>query len=56
LQLIRRIRALEKQMVHYGASARAQAIRTRLGLGRSRYYELRKLALSPETGPDSGEV
>ncbi len=44
--LARRVAQLERQLARTEPSARAAAIRERLGLSRSRYYELR--ALSPD--------
>lgn len=46
--LLRRIALLERQLAKMPAGERAAAIRCRLGLSRSRYYELRKLLHGPE--------
>lgn len=45
--LITCIAELERQMRGYEPATRASAIQSRLGLSRTRYYALRKLALSP---------
>lgn len=45
--LVTRIGELERQMADYEPTTRASAIQSRLGISRTRYYALRKLALSP---------
>jgi hypothetical protein len=53
---LERLRTLERQLAHLDPGQRAAAIRERLGLGRSRYYELRAIVLSPGNEPDSRAV
>ncbi len=43
-----RVAKLERQLAGLDPADRAAAIQSRLGIGRSRYYEVRRLALSPE--------
>lgn len=45
----RRVAELERRLAAHPAGERAAIIRARLGLSRSRYYELRKVRLSPDS-------
>lgn len=56
--LLQRLATLERQLATWPAGERAAAIRARLGLCRSRYYELRRLLASPGNipGRPSAEV
>lgn len=49
--VLRRMATLERQLASMAPGERAAAIRARLGLSRSRYYELRGLLASPENIP-----
>lgn len=49
--LLRRMATLERQLASMAPGERVAAIRARLGLSRSRYYELRGLLTSPENIP-----
>lgn len=51
---IERIRVLEKQLGDMEPAQRVEAICARLGIGRTRYYELRQLAFSPVKGGLAG--
>lgn len=47
--LAQRVAHLERQLVDRPAGERAAIIRARLGLSRSRYYELRKVRITPDS-------
>lgn len=55
-RLVERVRRLEHDLRDRDPALRREIICRRLGIGRSRYFELRKLALSPPAGPDCGGV
>ncbi len=46
--LAAQIAKMERQLREYEPADRAAIIQSRLGIGRSRYYEVRRLALSPD--------
>ena len=55
-QLCERVRRLEHDLRDRDAALRREIVCARLGIGRSRYFELRKLALSPPAGLDRAAV